>query len=79
MRRLRRMGWTVLGIEALHILIYVVFLAPIVAEFPRVDGQYWRVSTAPDLRMLLIASLLFIFAEVFRRGTAIQKEQELTV
>jgi len=77
-RRLRRMGLTVLVIEALRILVTMTVIAPVVESLEPVEGQPLQVDLWPSWSMVFIACVFFILAEVFRRGTAMQDEQEHT-
>jgi len=78
-RRLRRMGLMILGIEARRLLVTMTLIAPIVESLEGVAGSGWRVDVWPSGIMLFMASVILILAEVFRRGTAMQDEQDLTV
>jgi len=78
-RRLHRMGLTVLAIEALRILVTTTLIAPEMKALDSVEGQGWRVDVGPSWTIVFVACVFLILAEVFRRGTEMQDEQELTV
>ncbi len=78
-RRFRRMGLTILVIEALRLLVTVTLIAPVIESLQRVDGRAWVVDLWPSWSLVFVACVFLILAEVFRRGTVMQDEQELTV
>jgi hypothetical protein len=79
-RRLRHIGLALLVAEGLHVFVTSVVVGPAL-ERPRPvrDGERIQARTGPTWEVVFLAPAVLVLAEVFRRGTEMQVERELTV
>lgn len=71
--RLKKIAWTVLGLEVLHLAVGAVTAAASTRAVPLDVG--WSFSVTPWLAVLL----LFVLARVFEQGTRMRDDLEGTV
>jgi len=79
-RRIRRIGLSILGYEALRFVVTTTVVGPALEKLRLVEGTgRIHADAGPSFMALFLGCAVLVLAEVFRRGTLMHDEQALTV
>ena len=84
-KRIRVIGWTLLAATVLKVLlaaIFVIYLKNPVMVGGSPAPLYWRSLSGlfeGQLTAMVLGLLVLVIAEIFRIGSALKEDQELTI
>jgi hypothetical protein len=77
--RLRRLGWSLIGVELARTVLRLVEGAYVVWRFRWPGLELWPRTVELPTTALFVGVVLLVVAEAFRRGAQLEEDQALTV